>query len=144
MKEQLSDIVSGKDLKSEFYNIPLLGEVRPVFSDDSRKHHSIAEIINNYRQTDSRTITMRAMDDGLSNAGILQGDFLTIDLNRPPHDGDIVVVKIGYRIYVRKFFHERGLVRLETAAAIPSPLIVDPRIPGFEIIGKVVTIIREL
>jgi SOS-response transcriptional repressor LexA len=132
------------NLHSEFYTIPLLGEVRLVFSDESYRPHSIGEIINNYRRTDSRTITMRALDDGLSREGILNGDFLTIDLRISPDDGDIVVVKIGYRIYVRKFFRERDLIRLETSSATPSPLIVDPRIPGFELIGKVVTIIREL
>jgi SOS-response transcriptional repressor LexA len=129
---------------SEFYTIPLLGEVRLVFSDESQRQRSIGEIINNYRRNESRTITMRALDDGLSKAGILTGDFLTIDLHETPHDGDIVVVKIGYRIYVRKFYRERNLIRLESASVTPSPLIVDPRIPGFELIGKVVTIIREL
>lgn len=144
MESYTPDKIPGNDLDSEFYNIPLLGEVRLVFSDESHKPLSIGEIINNFRQTDSRTITMRAMDDGLSKAGILNGDYLTIDLRDTPYDNDIVVVKIGYRIYVRKFFRERQLIRLETAASTPSPLIVDPRIPGFELIGKVVTIIREL
>ena len=144
MATRESDKNSIPDVNSEFYNIPLLGEVRLVFSETSRKPLSIGEIINNFRQTNSQTITMKAMDDGLTDAGILGGDYLTIDLHAAARDSDIVAVKIGYRIYVRKFFHERNLIRLETSSSTPSPLIVDPKIPGFEIIGKVVAIIREL
>ena len=144
MSAQESDKYTNPDLNSEFYDIPLLGEVRLVFSDSSRKPISIGEIINNFRQTNSRTITMRAMDDGLSGAGIMEGDYLTTDLHTTARNGDIVAVKIGYHIYIRKIFYERNLIRLETSTVTPSPLIVDPKIPGFEIIGKIIAIIREL
>jgi SOS-response transcriptional repressor LexA len=151
MAAQESDKYTSPDLSSEFYDIPLLGEVRLVFSDSSRKPMSIGEragletcLINNFRQTNSRTITMRAMDNGLAGAGILEGDYLTTDLHTTARDGDIVAVKIGYHIYIRKIFHERNLIRLETSTVTPSPLIVDPKIPGFEIIGKIIAIIREL
>ena len=123
---------------------PFLEKYVVVFSDSSRKPISIGEIINNFRQTNSRTITMRAMDNGLAGAGILEGDYLTTDLHNTVSDGDIAAVKIGYHIYIRRIFHERNLIRLETSAATPSPLIVDPKIPGFEIIGRVIAIIREL
>ena len=38
----------------------------------------------------------------------------------------------------------KHLIRLETAGAKSSPLIVETGTPGFEIIGKVTSVIREL
>lgn len=128
----------------DFYNIPLMGEVH--FEDDlgSGGDYSLGELIYNYRQTSSQTATLRALDNGLTEAGILYGDYLTVDLARKPRNGEIGAVKIGDRIYIRKIFYDRQFVRLETADGNSAPLIVDPKIPGFEILGKISTVIREL
>jgi len=67
-----------------------------------------------------------------------------VHLDRPLKNGDIAVVQLGYKIYIRKIFFEKKRVRLETDSGTPSPLIIDPATPGFEILGKVVTVIREL
>lgn len=131
-------------LNSEFYNIPLLGEVRMENNFHTNGNYNIGEIISNFKENDTRSITLKAIDNGLSNAGILSGDFLTVNLTPQLHNGDIGVIKLGHRIYVRKIYYDKHLIRLETADASVSPLIVDPRTPDFELIGKVVTVIREL
>jgi SOS-response transcriptional repressor LexA len=59
-------------------------------------------------------------------------------------DGDIAVIRLGYKIYIRKIYFDKKRVRLETESGNPSPLIIDRETPGFEIVGKVVTVIREL
>ncbi|MGD9897668.1 MAG: S24 family peptidase [Calditrichaceae bacterium] len=132
------------DLNSEFYNIPLLGEVRMENNFHTSGNYNIGEIISNFKKDDTRSITLKAIDNGLSNTGILSGDFLTVNLTPHLRNGDISVIKLGHRIYVRKIYFDKHLIRLETADASVSPLIVDPRTPDFELIGKVVTVIREL
>lgn len=128
----------------DFYNIPLMGEVH--FEDElgSGGDYSLGELIYNYRQTAAQTATLRALDNGLTEAGILYGDYLTVDLGRKPRNGEIGAVKLGERIYIRKLFYDRQYVRLETADGGSTPLIVDAKTPGFEVLGKISTVIREL
>ncbi len=128
----------------EFYNIPLMGQVRFETEFNARGDYSIGELVNNIRNSDARTITLKAMDDGLSAAGILYGDFLTVTLDAILHNNDIAAVRLGPRIYIRKIFFERNLIRLDTAGAKSTPLVVETGTPGFEIIGKVTSVIREL
>lgn len=144
MKPKEIIITSTTTLDKEFYNIPLFGEVRLDKKEYPRGDYDIGEIITNSRNSGPQSLNVRAADDGLSGAGIFTGDFLTVHLNDHLKDGDIAVVQLGYKIYIRKIFFEKKRVRLETDSNTPSPLIIDPATPGFEILGKVVTVIREL
>ena len=144
MKPKETIIKSSTTLDKEFYNIPLFGEVKITDKNNPRGDYDIGEIITNSRNSASQRLNVRAADDALSRAGIFSGDFLTVLLNNPLKNGDIAVVQLGYKIYIRKIFFEKKRVRLETDSGIPSPLIIDPATPGFQILGKVVTVIREL
>lgn len=130
--------------KEEFYNIPLIGQVHVENEWGSGGDYSLGELIRNYKKNDNRYLTLRAADDGLSAVGILQGDFLTIDMNSKPRNGDISAVRLGEKIFIRKTHFESGLIRLETTDPYDAPLIVDTKTPGFELLGKVHTVIREL
>ncbi|GEM_PF-1769010 len=130
--------------KGEFYNIPLIGQVHVENEWGSGGDYSLGELIRNYKKNDTRYLTLRAADDGLSAVGILQGDFLTVEMNRKPRNGDIAAVRLGERVFIRKTYFERGLIRLETTDPSTAPLIVDAKTPGFELLGKVHTVIREL
>lgn len=129
---------------SEFYSIPLVGEVHLEDPFGTGGNYSLGELIKNFRNKDVHSVTLRAMDNGLAGEGIFYGDFLTVDLNSKPKNGAIAAVKLGHKIYIRKTYFERRFIRLETADPTSSPLIVDPKTPGFELIGRVHTVIREL
>jgi SOS-response transcriptional repressor LexA len=128
----------------EFYDIPLLGEVRFETSPEYGGDYNLGELLNNFRKNATHTITMQAMDHGLSDKGILHGDFLTVDLHAPLENGDICAVRLGHKTYIRKVYFEKNFIRFETDSSTTSPLIIDPQTPGFELIGKVSTVIREL
>lgn len=126
----------------EFYDIPLLGEVHIESDFENAGNYSLGEIIQNFKSRHTESLTLCAADDGLSVSGIFKGDFLNVNLNQKPKDHDIAAVRLGPRIYIRKIFYDRHLVRLEADAPEISTIIVDPRSPGFEIIGKVAMVIR--
>ncbi len=128
----------------ELYNIPLFGEVHIEHDGPWQGDYDLGELIRNVRAREAETITVRAADDGLISDGIYPNDFLTVDMKRKPHDGDIAVVRLGHRVYARKIFFEKKFVRLETSGDNPAPLIIEPKTPGFELVGRVVTVIREL
>ncbi|RMH63973.1 MAG: hypothetical protein D6677_05995 [Calditrichaeota bacterium] len=128
----------------EFYNIPLLGEVRLQKDDFTYQEYDIGEVIANFRANRANDITLRAADDGLKDQGIFAGDYLTVRQDMPLKDGDICVVRLGYKIYVRQAFFSRRTVRLETSRINDAPLIIEKNTPGFEMMGKVIMVIREL
>jgi hypothetical protein len=143
MKPKETIIQAADTLDKEFYNIPLFGEVH---LDHTQKHgpYDMGSLITNARDERMQSINVRAADDGLSGMGICQGDFLTVHLNRRLKNGDIAVIQLGSKVYIRKIFFDKKRIRLETENNTPSPLIIDAGIPGFEILGKVVTVIHEL
>jgi len=131
----------------EFYNIPLVDDMGEVHVDapfSGGGNYNLGELIKNFRKKDTPFITVRSVDNGLAADGILRGDYLTVDLKARIQDGDIVAVKLGSRLFIRKKYAQKNLIRLETSGENNSPLIVDPKTPGFEIIGKVSAVIREL
>jgi SOS-response transcriptional repressor LexA len=135
---------SDKNILNEFYDIPLLGEVKIEHNIISRKPCSIGDIINNFRLNNEQTFSIQVLDGGMESFGIYHGDFLTVLLLDKIKDGEIAVVRFNEKIYVRRLFHVKGFIRLETSSQDYNPLIVDPSTPGFEIIGKVISLVRSI
>ncbi len=129
----------------EFYQIPVLGEVH-VHHDEwnGSGSYSLGEMLQNFRKEDRQTITVRALDNALTEAGILQGDLLTIDLKQRLRDGDIVAVIFGEKLFIRKIYFHKNFIRLETSEESPSPIILDEKTPDFHLLGKVTMVVREL
>ena len=128
----------------EFYDIPLLGEVKIEHSDTWTGNYSIGDIINNFRLNNTQTFSIQVMDKGMEPSGIYRGDYLTVLLHDKINDGEIAVVRLSDKIYVRRLFYVNGFIRLETSGENPNPLIVEPSAPGFEIIGKVISLARAI
>ncbi len=129
----------------EFYQIPVIGEVH--LSEEDRKllsKFTLGELLQNFKQEDRDSVTVRALDRALAGAGILPGDLLTINLQSRPRSGDIAAVKFGDKLFIRKIYFDKNYIRLETADEIPSPIIIDENTPGVMILGKVTMVVREL
>ena len=133
-----------KNIKNNFFNIPLIGLVQVKESKNNPANYDLSELINNFPDQNSNQITLQVLDNAMSKAGIIKGDFINIDKSKKVKDGDIIVIKLDKKIYIRKYFSERNLVRLETSEEYHSPLVIDPKTPGFTLIGKVTSITRQL
>ena len=136
-----------KDLQPQnrdFFDIPLLGRVRPNDHSHVNRNYNLSDFIKNFRKSDLKSITLEVLDDAMQKAGILKGDFLTVKLNIKPKNGDLAVIKLGTKIFLRKLYRQNHFIRLETANEAVAPLVVDEKTPDFEIIGKVVSISRQL
>lgn len=126
-------------LTSDFFDIPLIGMVGHSTSGD----YHLSDLVSNFHHANQEYITLEVLDSAMQKAGILKGDYLTVDLNSQPHNGDITVVKLGERFYIRKFYQQNDLVRLETADEYPDSLVIQSKTPGFSILGKVQSVFRE-
>jgi SOS-response transcriptional repressor LexA len=129
---------------TDFLDIPLLGQVRPSDPLRSSGDYDLSDLVHNFHAIQTRIITVEVLDDAMVNSGIHQGDYLTIDLDSHPTDGDLVVVKLGERIFVRKFSRQEHRICLETSDSYRSTLVVEPDTPNFAILGKVQSLTRHL
>lgn len=127
----------------DFFNIPLLGMVRSNIPPYSSGDYSLSELVSNFQNTDQDSITLEVLDDAMYKAGILKGDYLTINTRSKAQNNDIIVVKLGERFFIRRFFLQDNLIRLETADEYPSSLVIEDNTPGFQIIGKVSSLSRQ-
>ncbi len=127
----------------DFFDIPLLGMVRTSMSPHSSGDYNLSELVSNFQNTDLYSITLEVLDDAMYKAGIFKGDYLTIDIRSNPQDGDIIVVKLGERFFIRRFYLQEHLIRLVTADEYPSSLVIEDNTPGFQIIGKVTSLSRQ-
>ena len=130
-------------LNSDFFNVPVLGMVRAGYPDSAAGDYDLGDLVINYRKNHNDSVTLEVLDNAMEKAGILKGDFLTVNITSRPDNGDIAVVKLGERFFIRKFFRQDRQIRLETSTTTPSTLIIETKTPGFEIIGKVQSISRQ-
>ncbi len=128
----------------EFYDIPLLGEVKIEHNILISGNYSLGDIINNFRLNNTQTFSIQVMDEGMESSGIYRGDYLTVLLRDKINSGEIAVVRLSDKIYVRRIYYANGYIRLETSAESRTPLIVESSTPGFEIIGKVISLVRAI
>jgi len=131
-------------INKEFFDVPVIGVVIPDDPDFVSGKYELNELVNNYQNKNVNTINVSILDNAMKNSGILKGDLLTVDFNIQLKDNDIAVFKLGEKILVRKYFRQNNFFRLETADDYPSHLVIESNTPGFEILGKVTSVTREL
>lgn len=88
--------------------------------------------------------SLRVIGDSMRDEGIKDGDLVLVKRQEVANRGDIVVAVIGDEATVKKFYPERGMVRLEPANDAFQTIIVDKRAPGFFIAGVVVGLLRRI
>jgi len=88
--------------------------------------------------------TLQVTGESMKDEGINDGDYVLVRKQDSARRGEIVVAVIGEEATVKKFFPERGKVRLEPANPRFGPIIVEKNTPGFFIAGKVVGLMRRM
>ena len=130
-------------LTREFFDVPLLGSLHLVEA-ESDQEYQIGDLIRNYQSAGKEFVTLVIRDNSMRQAGIIKGDYLTVNLISSVQDGDLAVVRLGDQIYVRQFFRQGpAFVRLQTCDDSPSVLVIETKTPDFEIIGKVYSLSRQ-
>ena len=85
-----------------------------------------------------RSFMLRVKGDSMTDAGIMEGDLAVVDPNQVPRPGDIVVARLYDEATVKRLVMHGDAYALRPEN--PNyELITDP----FEIVGKVVGVIRE-
>lgn len=127
-----------------FNRIPIVGAVPaglPITAIENREGELAVD--TSFLPNDS-VYCLRVKGESMINAGIFDGDFVLVDKNVSPLQGDIVVAVIGDEATVKKFYPEKRRIRLEPQNEAFGPIIVDRNTPGFYIAGRVVGLMRRI
>ena len=115
---------------NDFFNIPLIGLVQANKDENNSGKYELHELVSNYPEHKKNGITLQALDNAMSEVGINKGDFINIDQNIKLKNGDIIVFQLNEKIFIRIYYIERNLIRLETSKNFNYPLVIDPKIPS--------------
>ena len=88
----------------------------------------------------SESFMLKVRGDSMIDAGILDGDLVLVKNQNTAENGDIVVALIEDEATVKKFYKEKGFIRLQPQNQFMQPILV----PTCTILGKVAGVFRKL
>lgn len=125
--------------------VPLMGRVtagQPILAvQDIEAYIPVPKDISKGREL----FALRVVGDSMINAGIFDGDIIIVNHTPAANNGDIVVAMVEDEVSgessatVKRFFKEKGHIRLQPENDAYEPIIVDKAV----LLGKVVTLIRS-
>ena len=109
--------------------LPLVGQVaagEPILAEENIEDYLEVPAVIGGEDGD---YILRVRGDSMTDAGILEGDFVVVRPAEDADNGEIVVAMIEDEATVKSFFNEKDQVRLQPANHAYKP-IRTPRTPG--------------
>ena len=126
------------------HNVPLVGEV--AAGTGVLAEENIEELLPMPQQFTGSgpSFMLRVRGDSMTEAGILDGDYVVVRQQPEADNGDVVVAGINDgEATVKTFSRKNGRVVLTPANAAYEPMVFDAP-DEVTIFGKVVTVVRQL
>ncbi len=119
--------------------LPLVGRVAagaPVLAEENIEEYvEVPQIAGG----DKGEYLLRIKGDSMKDAGILDGDHVTVRPAKTAKNGDIVVALVGDEATVKRYFKESDHIRLQPENDAHEPI----RTRDAEVLGKVVGLCRS-
>ena len=77
------------------------------------------------------------------NAGIADGSVVFFRKVQDVKDNDIVVARVEEGVTVKRYGRQGKKIVLKPDNPLHDPIVVDPAVDSFEVIGKVVSVIKN-
>lgn len=128
----------------DFFALPVLGKVRaglPQMEDQTAGQESIS-IEDFLIRHPERTVLCRVRGDSMKDAGMLDGDMVIVERNRPTKPGDIVVALVDNELTVKYLYpsHDRAGWVLKPANPDYPDIYA---LQSLEVLGVVVGVFRR-
>lgn len=105
----------------------LLGEIAAGVPIEVYEMDEVVLVAENFVVQGRENFVLRVKGDSMMDEGILDGDFIICYQSDTANNGDKVVALIdGEKATVKKFFLERGRIRLQPANPRHAPIILRP------------------
>jgi len=134
--ELLKDSVTRKEL----IDIPIIGKITagiPILAVENVEDTFTIPL--NFTKTNNELFMLKVSGSSMIEAGILDGDLAIIEKVNTANNGDIVVALIDNEATIKRFFKEKGHIRLQPENSTMSPIILD----DCSILGILVGIYRK-
>ena len=129
----------------EFFALPVLGRVRaglPQMEDQSAGLEVVG--VEDYLiRHPERTVFCRVRGDSMKDAGMLDGDMVVVERNRPTKAGDIVVALVDNEVTVKHLYPQKGGGGWVLKPANPDYAEIVAH-QSLEVMGVVVGVFRRL
>ncbi len=125
--------------------IPLLGRVAagmPVLAPENREGEVMVDLALFNLRSPSGLFALKVRGESMVDAHIMDGDTLLVRSQPSARDGDIVVALVDGEATVKRFFLERGRVRLQPENSTMRPIYVERG--ELMIVGKLVGLVRKV
>ena len=111
---------------------------------DRRLKGGVGKMVTNPQMELTDRFSMTVPDNRMADVGICKGDYVVIQRRKKYLEGDVLAVRLGERVFIRRYFRSANRIRLECGTPDRQTMILDTDTPGFSILGNVVQVIREL
>ncbi|HHY05304.1 MAG TPA: transcriptional repressor LexA [Thermoanaerobacterales bacterium] len=133
------EVVNRTKSKKGTVEVPLVGKVtagEPILA-----QQNIENIVLLPREMvpDSDVFMLSVKGDSMIEAGILDGDYVIVQVCSTAENGDIVVALIGDEATIKRFYKEKSYFRLQPENKFMEPIMVKE----LNILGKVVGLLRR-
>ncbi len=81
--------------------------------------------------------------DSMVNAGIADGSVVFFRKVQDVKDNDIVIARVEEGVTVKRYGRQGKKIVLKPDNPLHDPIVVDPAVDSFEVIGKVVSVIKN-
>lgn len=123
--------------------IPLVGRVAagsPILAEENVETE--IDIDPSMFSRHDNLFALRVQGDSMIEAGIMEGDVVVVEQQKDARSGDIVVALVGEDATVKRYYPQKGKVRLQPENKRLKPIFVDERSEPFSLVGKVVGVMR--
>ena len=126
---ELSAAGSGTGLASA---VPLVGLITAGEPIEAIEHRDTFVVPANLIHDPANTFVLKVKGESMRDEGILDGDYVIVERNPSPHDGDVVVALLDNAYAtLKRFFREKDRIRLQPANPAMSPIYAfNPSIQG--------------
>ena len=138
--KELSSVHSSpvEESMKEMVSVPVIGTVAagtPIFAEENVSDHFPlpTEILPN-----QETFILKVKGDSMINVGIFDGDYLMVAKQNTCSDGEVVVALVEDSATVKRFYKEKGYIRLQPENDNMEDIIVN----DCQILGKAIGLIR--
>ena len=135
----LSASLSPFDENASLREIPVVGRVAagtPILAEENIEETMTLpeEMVGS-----GELFILRVRGESMIQAGIMNDDYIVVHRQMNANNGEIVVAMIDDEATVKRFYKEKGHIRLQPENDTMEPIIV----PEVTILGKVVSLIRK-
>lgn len=135
-------IILVREPQPEFVSVPIAGTVRaglPTLAVEEIEGYYPLEKM----QARGGAFFLRVKGDSMIDDAIIDGDLALIRPQETADNGDIVVAMVAGEATLKRFYRERGRIRLQPGNSRMAPIII-PAAAELSIVGKVIKIVRDV